>query len=312
MTSEASGKSGSMALRVGVVLVALAVTLVILGLLEAPERPEPLPQLPWVDASGKAFDAPAWRVPWVGTVRTVGAERAPKPAAEVLASLRAALPAGVPLFLFSRVDEKVEGVNTWVGSAESMDRLRAFLGTLATDPASSGFAAFVVDHTGRVRDRSTVGPAGNRVTLSVLNDQIALARRPALHATLNGTSALLLVAGFLLIRRKRIVPHLTCMLGAAVVTLAFLLSYLQYHAEAGSVGFSGSGWLRVVYLAILITHTVLAAFVVPMFGLVLWHAARRRFDEHRGAARWTLPLWLYVSVTGVVIYFMLYGGPATP
>jgi len=93
---------------------------------------------------------------------------------------------------------------------------------------------------------------------------------------------------------------------ATGTTLVFLVSYLQYHAHAGSVAFTGTGWARPVYFGVLITHTVLASVVVPMALALLWWAARRRFDRHRALARWTLPVWLYVSVTGVVIYFMLY------
>jgi uncharacterized membrane protein YozB (DUF420 family) len=129
---------------------------------------------------------------------------------------------------------------------------------------------------------------------------------PALNATLNSLSAILLVAGWLLIRSGRRRAHQACMVGAFCVSTLFLISYLIYHAQAGSVRFTGAGPARLVYFFILITHIVLAAAIVPMALITLARAARGSFARHAQLARWTLPIWLYVSVTGVVVYVMLY------
>ncbi len=131
---------------------------------------------------------------------------------------------------------------------------------------------------------------------------------PALNASLNAASAVALAAGFLCIRvLKRKAAHAACMLAALGASVAFLASYLYYHARVGSVPYGGGGWARWAYFSVLISHSVLAPIVVPLVAVVLVHAARRRFERHRAWARWTLPLWLYVSITGVAIYLMLYG-----
>jgi len=129
---------------------------------------------------------------------------------------------------------------------------------------------------------------------------------PALNAALNATAAVLLVSGFILIRRGRKEAHRWVMLGAFTVSTLFLISYVVYHAHVGTVRFRGTGWIRGAYLAILFTHTLLAAAVPPLAIVTLSRALRARFDKHRAIARWTLPVWLYVSVTGVVVYYMLY------
>ncbi len=129
---------------------------------------------------------------------------------------------------------------------------------------------------------------------------------PALNAFLNATSAALLAAGYVLIRQGRMAAHRRVMLSAVASSTLFLLSYLVYHAQVGSVRFRGQGPVRTLYFTILITHTVLAAAIVPLVGVTLARALRDRFDRHRRIARITLPLWGYVSVTGVVIYWMLY------
>lgn len=129
---------------------------------------------------------------------------------------------------------------------------------------------------------------------------------PTLNAALNGLATVLLVAGWIFIRRRDIARHRLCMLAAFGVSVAFLLSYLVYHYHAGSVRFPDLGWVRTLYLGILLTHTVLAAAVPFLAVVTLVHALRSRFDRHRRIARWTLPIWIYVSVTGVVIYWMLY------
>ena len=129
---------------------------------------------------------------------------------------------------------------------------------------------------------------------------------PALNATLNAASAVLLLAGYGFIRSGRREAHRRCMLAALVTSTLFLASYLVYHFNVGSVPFSGKGPLRTLYFTILISHTILAVSIVPMILVTLSRALRQRFDAHRRIARVTLPLWGYVSVTGVVIYWMLY------
>ena len=138
------------------------------------------------------------------------------------------------------------------------------------------------------------------MTLSIL---------PTLNACLNATSAVLLIAGVACIRAKRVAAHTVLMLSACGVSALFLTSYLIYHAQVGSVRFPGTGWRRLTYLAILITHTVLAMAIVPLVLRTLFLAGHKRFAEHVAIARWTLHLWLYVSVTGVVVYWMLYRMP---
>ena len=137
-------------------------------------------------------------------------------------------------------------------------------------------------------------------------DPVPLSWRPLLHACLNGLCALLLTVGFLFIRRGSVRGHLTCMVLASLTSLVFLASYIQYHYHAGSIPFRGQGWVRPVYFGILLSHTVLAALVAPLAVTLLLLAALRRFDRHKKIARWTLPVWLYVAVTGVLVYLMLY------
>jgi uncharacterized membrane protein YozB (DUF420 family) len=129
---------------------------------------------------------------------------------------------------------------------------------------------------------------------------------PAVNATLNGTSAVLLITAHRMIKRGRVATHRAIMLAAVGTSSLFLISYLNYHAHVGSVRFQGHGWWRPVYFSILISHTILAATIVPLVIVTLTLALRGRFDRHRAIARWTYPIWLYVSVTGVVIYVMLY------
>ena len=129
---------------------------------------------------------------------------------------------------------------------------------------------------------------------------------PALNATLNGISAILLAAGFASIRNRKILLHKVFMVSAFSTSTLFLISYVTYHANVGSIRFHQSGWIRPVYFSILITHTILAALIVPLVLITLSRALKERFDKHKKIARWTLPLWFYVSVTGVVIYWMLY------
>jgi uncharacterized membrane protein YozB (DUF420 family) len=129
---------------------------------------------------------------------------------------------------------------------------------------------------------------------------------PAVNATLNATAAVLLVTGFVLIRKRRWIAHRNVMVAALACSTLFLTSYLIYHSQVGSVHFPGTGTARVIYFTVLISHTILAAAVPVLAGITVVRAFRMRFHQHRKIARWTLPIWLYVSVTGVVVYWMLY------
>lgn len=135
---------------------------------------------------------------------------------------------------------------------------------------------------------------------------MSVADLPAVNATLNAIAATLLVVGYVLIRRGRIDQHRRVMLAAFAISALFLVSYLVYHANAGSRPFTGQGPIRTVYFTILITHVVLAAAILPMALITLTRGLREQFERHVPIARWTLPIWLYVSVTGVVVYLMLY------
>lgn len=129
---------------------------------------------------------------------------------------------------------------------------------------------------------------------------------PTINACLNATSAVLLTWGYSLIRRKQVGTHRKVMITAFVTSCLFLICYLIYHAQVGSVRFAHTGAIRTVYLTILATHTILAAAVPVLAIITLRRALKGKFDRHRAIARWTLPIWLYVSVTGVVVYLMLY------
>ncbi len=129
---------------------------------------------------------------------------------------------------------------------------------------------------------------------------------PAVNATLNGTAAVLLIAGYIQIRRGRIDAHRTCMLAAFTTSALFLVSYLIYHALVGSVAFTGQGPIRTLYFTVLISHVILAALILPLALVTLRRGLRRDDARHVALARWTLPIWLYVSVTGVAVYWMLY------
>lgn len=133
-----------------------------------------------------------------------------------------------------------------------------------------------------------------------------VAALPGLNAVLNGTSAVLLATGWVFIRRRRIAAHRACMLGAFCVSVLFLISYVTYHALAGSRPFTGQGWARWVYFPVLISHIVLAAAMVPFVLTTLYRALGGQFERHARLARLTLPVWLYVSVTGVLVYWLLY------
>lgn len=129
---------------------------------------------------------------------------------------------------------------------------------------------------------------------------------PALNATLNAISTVLLVTGYVFIRRGERQKHKACMIAALITSALFLTSYVIYHAQVGSVPFKGTGWIRTLYFVVLIPHVILAAAIVPPILITVSRALSAKYDKHRRIARWTLPLWLYVSVTGVMVYLMLY------
>lgn len=135
---------------------------------------------------------------------------------------------------------------------------------------------------------------------------------PAVNATLNGLSAVFLSFGYYFVRRKRLVAHRNCMISAVVASVLFLACYITYHGyrayylHVGPTKFLNPAWFRPIYLTILLTHTVLAMVILPLVIITLARAIKGRFDRHRAIARWTWPLWMYVSVTGVIIYFLLY------
>ena len=135
---------------------------------------------------------------------------------------------------------------------------------------------------------------------------MTLSDLPAVNAALNTLSTIFLTCGYIFIRRQRQVAHRNCMIGAVISSALFLTCYLIYHYNAGRTVFRDPAWFRPVYLTILLTHTILAVVIVPMVLTTLYHAVRRQFERHKKIARWTWPIWMYVSITGVLIYFLLY------
>ena len=129
---------------------------------------------------------------------------------------------------------------------------------------------------------------------------------PAVNASLNALSGILLLCGFTLMRLRRIDLHRRFMIAAFATSSLFLICYVIYHAQVGSVRFTRQGFVRPLYFTILITHVTLAVVVLPLAIITLWRGLKNRFDRHRAIARWTLPIWLYVSVTGVLVYVLLY------
>ena len=135
---------------------------------------------------------------------------------------------------------------------------------------------------------------------------MTLSDLPAVNAVLNTLSTIFLTCGYIFIRRQRQVAHRNCMIGAVISSALFLTCYLIYHYNAGRTVFRDPAWFRPIYLTILLTHTILAVVIVPMVLTTLYHAVRRQFERHKKIARWTWPIWMYVSITGVLIYFLLY------
>jgi len=178
---------------------------------------------------------------------------------------------------------------------------------------------FILDGDDRMKDRlflSGIGIVSFLVLLTVgfilvgrqaqIRGDYEVTALPALNAVLNGTSAILLTVGYLFIRRRKVGAHKTCMLMAFGTSSLFLVSYLIYHYKVGSIPFPGQGGIRPVYFALLISHIILAAVIVPLALTTIYRAWNEQFDKHMLIARRTLPIWLYVSVTGVVVYWMLY------
>ena len=135
---------------------------------------------------------------------------------------------------------------------------------------------------------------------------IPISTLPSVNATLNAAAGLLLGAGFLFIRNGNVRAHRFCMISAFLVSMAFLSSYLVYHYHVGDVGFRGTGWIRPAYFSMLTSHVILAITIVPLAIITIIRALRGRYISHRRIARWTWPLWMYVSVTGVLVYVMVY------
>ncbi len=172
------------------------------------------------------------------------------------------------------------------------------------------FRIILIDRAGEMRgyvdgrDEEQVRRLGRRAQLLAQNLSL-----PAVNAALNGTCVVLLIAGYLAIRRRAVTLHVVCMLAALCVSAVFLACYLYYHfaiLDGKPTGFKGEGWSRPVYFAVLLSHTILAAAVAPLALTTVYLGLRGRLQKHVGLARWTLPLWLYVSLTGVVVYWMLY------
>jgi putative membrane protein len=135
---------------------------------------------------------------------------------------------------------------------------------------------------------------------------LALTDLPAVNAVLNATSAVLLASGYGFIRRRQVTAHKRCMIAAFATSIMFLLSYLTYHYNVGSMPFRGQGWVRPLYFTILISHTILAVVIVPVALITLFRAWKADFAKHVRIAKWTFPIWLYVSLTGIIVYWMLY------
>ena len=129
---------------------------------------------------------------------------------------------------------------------------------------------------------------------------------PTLNAILNATSGILIIIGYVMIRRGKINAHRACMIGAVTTSIIFLISYLIYHFNVGATKFAGTGWSRPFYFTVLISHTILAVVLAPVVVVTLRRALKGDFKRHQKIARWTFPMWVYVSITGVLVYFMLY------
>jgi len=186
-------------------------------------------------------------------------------------------------------------------------------GSTAEEPIIHSDRLVIVDRYGRQRGSFTTADMEGMARLEaelhrvLAEPAIPVAKLPAVNAGLNGTSGILLIVGLLFIKAKKAGAHKAAMLAALAASGLFLVSYLTAHHFIGSTPYQGQGAMRAVYFTILISHTILAALIVPLAMVTVYRAFREDFDRHRALAKWTFPIWLYVSVTGVVIYFMLYG-----
>ena len=313
-------------------LVVASLVLVVLNI-QPPGRA--LPDLTTRDTGGRAFELEDLvdRV-WIASFVSKRCLDACPSALDHLAQLHDDTPEGMLLVTFVLDAEgtwpprpqAAQGRNRWIlsqGNTVDADTESA-VRTFATDhlridrarldavaAGNPGAIAVTVDRLGRPRRAREVEETGatQRPFRAVVGDAfflVSLDRHPALHAMLNATTAALLVTGLVLIRRKLVRAHMTCMIAAVGVTCVFLVSYLVYHFNVGSMPFRGTGWSRPIYFAVLLSHSLLAAFVVPLAVRLLWFAYRQEFDRHRALARFALPIWLYVSGTGVLVYCMLY------
>jgi uncharacterized membrane protein YozB (DUF420 family) len=140
----------------------------------------------------------------------------------------------------------------------------------------------------------------------MMAELLPLRSLPAVNASLNAACTVLLLMGFVFIRQRKIAFHRACMIAAFACSTIFLILYLYFHFHAGVIRFGGQGWIRTFYLGLLLTHTILAVVIVPLVLITLSRALSMKYDRHRAIAKWTLPLWLYVSVTGVIVYWLLY------
>jgi protein SCO1/2/putative membrane protein len=185
-------------------------------------------------------------------------------------------------------------------------------GSTPEEPIIHSDRLVIVDRYGRQRGSFTTADMDGMARLEaelrrvLAEPAIPVTKLPALNAVLNGASGVLLILGLLLIKAKRPGAHKAAMLAALASSAVFLASYLTAHHYIGSTPYQGQGAMRTVYFTILISHTILAALIVPLALVTVYRAFREDFARHRGLAKWTFPIWLYVSVTGVVIYFMLY------
>jgi len=315
---------------------ALLVASLVLVVLNIQPPGRALPDLTLRDTGGRAFELLSLtNNVWIASFVSRRCLESCPATLERLGAIAEDLPEGMSLVTFV-VDAEgawpprppaAEGRPRWIlGQGNAIDAdpeadVRAFaMDNLGIDPArldalASGapsVIAVAVDRLGRprrVREVAEADEATGRPLRAVVGDAfflVSLNRHPALHALLNATTAAMLVIGLFFIRRKLVRAHLTCMISAVAVTCVFLLSYLIYHFNVGSMPFRGTGWSRPLYFGVLLSHSLLAAFIVPLAVRMLWFAYRKEFERHRALGRYALPIWLYVSCTGVLVYLMLY------
>jgi len=315
---------------------ALVVASLVLAVLNVQPPGRALPDLTVRDTGGRGFEVESLAdAVWIASFVSRRCLDACPTTLDRLATLHDEMPEGMRLVTFVLDADgqwpprppSAGGRGRWIVTqgndvdADPESAVRAFATEhLRLDPArlaalgsgSPGAIAVTVDRLGRPRRAREVGeadPGNGRPLRAVVGDAfflVSLNRHPALHALLNATTAALLVAGLLCIRRKLVRAHMTCMIAAVAVTCVFLVSYLVYHFNVGSMPFRGTGWSRPLYFGVLLSHSLLAAFIVPLAVRMLWFAYRKEFERHKALGRFALPVWLYVSCTGVLVYCMLY------